>query len=103
MSDVVFSQRLIGDMIAVQPETQPRGKILLPDWQRTLRGKVIAIGPGAPLYNGKVAPIQCAVGDTVIFGAATGMESQYKGALIRIMKDTDADAVVHVREMADTA
>jgi chaperonin GroES len=91
---VEFTQKLIGDMIAVEPEAKPPGKVLLPDWQRTLRGKVIAVGPGAPLYNGKTAPMQCQVGDTIVFGAATGMESQYKGALIRIMRDSDADAVV---------
>lgn len=92
---VKFTQKLIGDMIAVEPEAQPRDKkILLPDWQRTLRGTVLAVGPGKPLYNGETAPMQCQVGDTIVFGAATGMESQYKGALIRIMRDEDADAVV---------
>lgn len=92
---VKFTQKLIGDMIAVEPETQPRGsKVLLPDWRRTLRGVVIAVGPGAPLYNGKTAPMQCQVGDTIVFGAATGMESQYKGVQIRVMRDSDADAVV---------
>jgi co-chaperonin GroES (HSP10) len=94
MGAVEFTQRLIGDMVAVQPEVQPRGKILLPDWQRTLRGTVLAIGPGDPLPKGGVRPMMCAVGDTVIFGAATGMESQYKGAMIRVMHDTDVDAVV---------
>lgn len=91
---VIFTQRLIGDMVAVEPETQPKGKIQLPDWQRTLRGKVVAVGPGLPLSNGKFAPLYCSVGDTVIFGAAVGMESQYQGALLRVMHDTDVDAVV---------
>jgi len=82
---VEFSQRLLGEMIAVEPEVQPRGKILLPDWQRNLRGTVLAVGPEAT---------ECKVDDTVIFGAATGMESAYKGHDIRIMRDSEVDAVI---------
>jgi chaperonin GroES len=91
---VEFTQKLIGDMVAIEPEVQPKTLIRLPDWQRTLRGKVLAIGPGDPMAAGGFKPMMCKVGDTVIFGAATGMESSYKGALVRIMKDTDVDAVV---------
>jgi len=82
---VKFEQRLLGEMIAVEPEVAPRGKILLPDWQRNLRGQVIAVGPDAT---------ECKIGDTIVFGAATGMESVYKGVPIRLMKDSDADAVI---------
>jgi chaperonin GroES len=89
-----FKQRLLGDMVAVEPEVEPQGKIKLPDWQRILRGTVVATGPGAPLYNGKIAPMECKVGDRVIFGAATGMESVYCGKPLRIMRDSDVDAVL---------
>lgn len=82
---VKFTQKLLGEMVAVEPETQPPGKIQLPDWQRNLRGTVLAVGPEAR---------ECAVGDLVIFGAATGMESGYKGATIRIMRDSEVDAVL---------
>jgi co-chaperonin GroES (HSP10) len=82
---VNFTQRLLGEMIAVEPEVAPRGKILLPDWQRNLRGQVVATGPDAR---------ETKVGDTVLFGAATGMETQYKGVSIRIMRDSDVDAVI---------
>jgi co-chaperonin GroES (HSP10) len=82
---VNFSQRLLGEMIAVEPEVAPRGKILLPDWQRNLRGTVLAVGPEAR---------ETRPGDVVIFGAATGMECAYKGASIRLMKDSDVDAVI---------
>jgi co-chaperonin GroES (HSP10) len=95
MKEIVFKQQLIGDLIAVQPMDPKPTRILLPDWQRTLRGKVLAIGPGAPLPDGSgIAPMECQVGDYVVFGAATGMETSYCGEMIRIMKDTDPDAVV---------
>lgn len=92
---VEFKERPIGDLIAVELVVAPRDqRVLLPDWQRTLEGIVVAVGPGAPLVNGGIAPMMCAVGDRVVFGAATGMESTYRGATIRIMRDTDVDAVL---------
>ena len=92
---VEFKERPVGDLIAVELTVAPREqRILLPDWQRILEGTVVAIGPGAPLVNGSLAPMACQVGDRVIFGAATGMESSYRGAPIRIMRDTDVDAVI---------
>ena len=91
---VEFKQRPLGDLIVIEMATVPRDqRILLPDWQRTLEGVVVAAGPGKPLYNGITAPMLCAVGDKVIFGAATGMESAYNGVYVRIMHDTDVDAV----------
>jgi co-chaperonin GroES (HSP10) len=94
MSDVVFKQLLVGELIAVQPIDPKPSKILLPDWQRTLRGKVLAVGPGEPLPEGGCTPMQTKVGDYILFGAATGMESSYGGIDIRIMRDRDADAVL---------
>jgi chaperonin GroES len=92
---VDFTQTPVGDLIAVELAAAPRDqRILLPDWQRTLEGTVVAVGPGAPLTTGALGPMTCRVGDHVLFGAATGMESVYKGATIRIMRDTDVDAVL---------
>jgi len=36
----------------------------------------------------------------VVFGAATGMESQYRGALIRVMRDDDIDGVLENDDVA---
>ena len=89
-----FKQHLMSDFVAIEPDrVDAKSKILLPDWQRILRGTVLAIGPGRMLASGKQAPMACEVGDRVIFGAATGMESSYQGTLIRIMHDEDVDAV----------
>lgn len=92
---VEFKQRLLGDLIAVEPDSTPSTSLIkLPDWQRNLRGRVIAIGPGRTLPGGDHAPMQCQLGDYIVFGAATGMESTYRGALIRIMRDEDVDGVL---------
>jgi chaperonin GroES len=94
MAKIDFSQRLLDDLIAVALLDKAEGVIKLPDWQRTLRGEVVAVGPGRMLPLGERAPMETKVGDVVTFSAAAGMDSQYGvGKSIRLMRDTDADAV----------
>jgi chaperonin GroES len=95
MSKIDFSQRLLDDLVAVVLLDKAEGVIKLPDWQRTLRGEVVAAGPGRMLPLGERAPMECRVGDTVTFAATAGMDSSYGvGKAVRIMRDTDIDAVV---------
>lgn len=90
-----FKQVCVRDLIAVRPDELKPSKIALPDWQRTLKGFVLAVGPGRANRNGKgLAPMECQVGDYVQFGAAVGMESMYDGVMIRIMRDGDVDLVI---------
>lgn len=89
-----FSQRLLDDLIAVALLDKAEGVIKLPDWQRTLRGEVIAVGPGRMLPLGERAPMETRVGDVVTFAATAGMDSDYGvGQKIRLMRDTDVDTV----------
>lgn len=89
-----FSIDLIGNLVAVEYEPASKGRIVLPDWKQSLQGVVLAVGPGAPLYNGRLAPVQTKVGNRVSFGAAVGMESVYDGKPVRILRDTDIDLVL---------
>ena len=66
----------------------------MPDWKRELKGRVVATGPGRPLYHGGHAPMQTEVGDRVTFGAAKGMEAVRNGRQLRILRDSDIDAVL---------
>jgi chaperonin GroES len=95
MTKIDFSQRLLDDLIAVELLDKTDGMIKLPDWQRILRGEVVAVGPGRMLPLGERAPMECGVGDVVTFAATAGMDSQYGvGKSIRLMRDSDVDAVV---------
>jgi chaperonin GroES len=95
MSKIEFSQQLLDDLIAVEPLDKVEGVIKLPDWQRILRGEVVAVGPGRMLPRGERAPMETKVGDVVTFAATAGMDSSYGvGKAIRLMRDTDVDAVV---------
>lgn len=92
MSD--YKQHLIDDLVAIEMMDTTKGRIKLPDWQKTLRGTVIGVGPGKMLAGGDRAPMAVKVGDLVSFAATAGMESQYAGAAIRVMHDSDVDAVL---------
>jgi chaperonin GroES len=95
MSKVNFTQLLLDDLIAVALLDKAEGRVLLPDWQRILRGEVVAVGPGRMLPLGERAPMECRVGDTVSFSATAGMDADYGvGKKVRLMKDTDVDAVI---------
>lgn len=88
-----YRQKLMEDLVAVEMLDEPEGRVRLPDWQRTLRGRVVAVGPGRTLAQGASAPMACHVGELVSFGAAVGMESVYDGMKLRLMHDSDIDAV----------
>ena len=96
MTDIEFRQRLLDDMIAVAliGESAAKGVIKLPDWQKYLRGTVIAVGPGRMLPEGGRAPMETAVGDVVTFSPTAGMESDYGvGRPVRLMRDVDVDTI----------
>jgi co-chaperonin GroES (HSP10) len=80
-----YTNRLLGDLVMVLPDStrRPSG-IILPDWQRSLRGSLLACGPDAKDVK---------KGDVVYFSAATGMESVYAGAAVRVMREKDILAV----------
>ena len=95
MSKVNFSQQLLDDLIAVALLDKAESVIKLPDWQRILRGEVVAAGPGRMLPLGERAPMECHVGDIVSFAATAGMDADYGvGKKVRLMRDTDVDAVI---------
>jgi co-chaperonin GroES (HSP10) len=93
---VEFHQRLLDDFIVVALLDVPASemRILRPDWQRTLRGEVIAAGPGRMLPYGDRVPMETKVGDIITFAATAGMDSDFGiGKKVRMMKDSDVDTV----------
>lgn len=90
-----FKQIPLDDMIVVELITNTKGRIKLPDWQKYLEGRVLAIGPGRPLYTGGRGPMECAVGDKVTFPPTAGMDTDYGvGKPVRMMRDVDVDTVL---------
>ena len=94
MAKLEFTQRLLDDLVAVALLDKAEGVIKLPDWQRTLRGEVLAVGPGRMLPLGECAPMETRVGDLVTFAATAGMDADFGvGKKVRLMRDTDIDTV----------
>ena len=80
---VGFPMQMLGDLVAIRPEkAAQRGKIFLPDWNRSLRGRILAVGPDCK---------EVKVGETASFRATSGMESVFDGAPLRVMREDDLD------------
>jgi len=91
--------RPLDDRIVVQPveaeETTPGG-IVLPDTakEKPQRGKVLAVGPGRLMDNGKRTEMSVAVGDEVIFGKYSGTDIELEGKELKIIRESDVLAKV---------
>lgn len=67
-----FTARTVGSRLIVKPNdkvTKTEGGVLLPDQGVRFpnRGKVMSVGSGYMAADGVRVPVECKVGDTVIF------------------------------------
>lgn len=81
---------------AAEKETKTASGIILPDsaQEKPLRGTVLAVGPGKMLDSGKLAPIEVAVGDTVLYGKYSGTEVTIDGSDFVILRSDDVLAIL---------
>ncbi|MER3414212.1 MAG: co-chaperone GroES [Armatimonadota bacterium] len=87
------------DRVIVKPEppaTTTASGIVLPDsaQERPLRGKVVAVGPGKRLDDGKLAPLDLKPKETVLYGKYAGTEVTLNGEDYVILRVEDVLAVV---------
>ncbi len=88
---------------AAAKEEKTAGGIILPDTaqEKPQRGKVLAVGPGKRLDSGQLAPIDVAVGDTVLYGKYGGTEVKVDGQDYIILRADDILGVVEgAKELA---
>lgn len=78
------------------PEETTEGGIIIPtsSQDKQYTGKVVSIGDGKPLANGKIHPCSVSVGDRVIFGDRTGVEVEVNNEQLLVMKETDILGVI---------
>jgi chaperonin GroES len=91
--------RPLGDKVLVQrveAEERTRGGIVLPDTakEKPKEGKVIALGQGRLLDDGRRAPFQVKEGDRIIFSSYAGSEVKIEGTEYLVMPEEDILAVV---------
>jgi len=75
----------------LEAEEKTAGGIVLPDTakEKPQRGEVLAVGPGKLLENGKRAPLEVKVGDTVLFGKYSGTDIKVSGEECLILRESD--------------
>jgi len=89
----------LNDKIVVkrlEAEEKTTGGILLPDSakEKPKQGKVLSLGEGKRLDNGKRASFQVKEGDTVLFTSYAGSEVNVDGEEYLVMTEDDILAVV---------
>ncbi len=80
----------------IEEEEKTKGGIIIPDTakEKPMEGKVIAVGKGKVLEDGKVHPPDVKAGDRVLFGKYSGTEVKIDGEEHLIMREDDILGVI---------
>jgi len=80
----------------IKEEETTKGGIIIPDTakEKPSEGKVIAVGKGKLLENGKIQPLEVKKGNKVLFGKYAGTEVKIDGEEHLIMREDDIIAIV---------
>jgi chaperonin GroES len=72
------------------------GGIIIPDTakEKPMQGKVLAVGSGRVLDNGKKLPIDVKVGDRILFGKYSGTEIKIDGEEVLVVREEEVLAVM---------
>jgi chaperonin GroES len=86
--------RPLGDRILlkrIEEEQKSKGGIVIPDTakEKPQEGKVVAVGKGRMLEDGKIVPLEVKKGDRVLFGKYSGTEVKLVGEEHLIVREDD--------------
>jgi len=75
----------------IEEEEKTKGGIIIPDTakEKPMEGKIIAVGKGKLLEDGKIHPLDVKAGDRVLFGKYAGTEVKIDGEEHLIMREDD--------------
>lgn len=82
------------DRVLIKPierDSMTSSGIYLPESskERPVQGKVVAVGPGKLLDNGKRGEMSIKRGDTVVYGKYSGTEVEIKGVEHLILRESE--------------
>ena len=80
----------------VEEDTKTAGGIIIPDTaqEKPMEGKVIAVGKGARVEDGKFQPLDVKKGDRILFGKWSGTEVTLDGVDYLLMKEPDVMGIL---------
>ena len=83
----------------VAEEERTKGGIIIPDTakEKPMEGKVLAVGNGKVLEDGKVRPLDVKAGDRILFTKYAGTEVKLEGEEHLIIREEDILGVVEAR------
>ena len=89
-----LGEKVIVEVLGAKDRT--KGGIILPDMakEKPQEAKVVAVGSGKILNNGKVVPPEVKTGDTILFGKYSGNEVKVDGKELLIINRADILAVI---------
>ena len=80
----------------LEEQEKTKGGIIIPDSakEKPIEGKIIAVGSGKVMENGKRIPLQVKQGDKVLFGKYAGTDIKIEGEEHLIMREDDIIAII---------
>jgi chaperonin GroES len=80
----------------VEEEQKTKGGIIIPDTakEKPAEGKVVAVGTGRVLEDGKIRALDVKKGDRVLFGKYSGTEVKVDGDELIIMREDDILCII---------
>lgn len=80
----------------LEEEEKTAGGIIIPDTakEKPQQGKVVAVGKGRFMENGKIVPLIVKAGDRVLFSKYSGTEVKWGAEELLIMREDDILAIV---------
>jgi chaperonin GroES len=80
----------------IDEEEKTKGGIIIPDTakEKPAEGKIVAVGDGKILENGKKQPLEVKKGDKVLFGKYAGTDISIEGEEHLIMREEDIIAIL---------
>lgn len=84
-----LNDRVIVSNLAAEEKTA--GGVILPDTakEKPNKGKVLSVGPGKTLEDGKVVALAVKKGDVVYYGKYSGTEVKVDGDEFKILREED--------------
>jgi len=80
----------------IEAENKSAGGIVIPDnaAEKPDQGKVIAVGNGKILEDGKVRALDVKVGDRILFGKYSGTAVKIEGTEYLVMREDDIMGII---------